>query len=403
MTAQVANIDSRPQDVPTDLVFDYDIFNDPRLKDDVHKGMFTLFRDAPDIFWTPRNGGHWVVTRYDHVREIVTQPERFSNANASVRSVPVNFTVKLPPQDMDAPDHMKHRLLLLKFMAPKLLRKQEAAVVRLMNELIDKLQGRHTCDFHEEIAINFPVVAFLSMMEWDLSRARQFVQWVNDIIAVSDPAIRGKAYLELLAYIDEMIAERLGSNLVDPVSLLLQSKVDGQPIPVERVREMTTLLFTGGLDTVTNAMTFIMKYLAEHPDIQDHLRANPDQVDAAVEELLRRHAFVNTFRRATQDMEFHGVTFRKDDILTCSLCTASNDERRFPDPEAVRIERSSTEHLAFNTGPHNCVGAPLARIELRVFLREWLRRMPNVRLAPDWKPVTGGGPVMRLQNLVIVW
>jgi cytochrome P450 len=392
-----------PSHVPRESIFEYDIYADPRLKDDVQLGMMTLLREAPDIFWTPLNGGHWMVTRYDHVREIVMAADKFSNENASVRTMENSLAIKLPPQDMDAPDHMKHRMLLLKFLSPKHLRRQEDAVKGLMNKLIDNLEGRNACDFKDEIGVTLPVVTFLSMMQWDLSRARQFVGWVNDIIGTSDPDIRGPAYFDLLRYIDEMIDQRAGKQGADPLSVLLQSEIDEKPITHERVREMATLLFTAGLDTVTNAMTFIMKYLAEHPEMQGELRAEPDKIDAAVEELLRRHSFVNTFRRVKQDIRFHGVQFKKDDILTCSLCTASNDERKFPCPERVDISRSSTTHLAFNTGPHNCVGAPLARIELRVFLREWLRRMPNVRLSPDWKPETRGGPVMTLETLDIVW
>jgi len=393
---------ARPAHVPPELVFEYDMFNDRRLAVDVHEGMFSLIDEAPDIFWTPLNGGHWMVMRYEHVRSMLMAPHIFGNAQASVRTNKDGFQIKLPPADMDAPDHMKHRLLLLKFLSPPQLRRQEAAILRLMNELIDSLAGKKACEFKAQIAVKLPVVTFLSIMNWDLSLALRFVTWVNDI-GSADTEVRGSAHLELLNYIDGMIAERVARPGVDPVSQLLNSEIDGKPISHERVKEMTTLLFTAGLDTVTNAMTFIMRYLAEHPELQDELRANPDKIDKAIEELLRRHSFVNTFRRAKENTVFQGVALEKDDILTLSLCTSSNDECKYPHPREVQIARGDTSHLAFSTGPHNCIGSPLARLELRIFLREWLRRMPNVGISQAWQPRPRGGTVMTLESLDLVW
>lgn len=392
-----------PPHVSQDRVFDYDLFHDRRLEKDVRLGMMSLFDDAPDIFWTPRNGGHWMATRFADVQRIVTSPKLFSSVDATIRSMASGGKIPLPPQDMDAPDHMRHRVQLLKFLSPKDLKKQEPNVVRLMNELIDQLDGRHACDFKQEIAVPLPVVTFMTIMQWDVSRLREFVGWVHDIIGTNDPAKRFPAFMALSGYLRGVIDEKMATPGDDPISVLLASEIGGVPLTPERVQEMANLLFTAGLDTVTNAMTFMMKHLAENPEMQRDLRAHPDRIEGAVEELLRRYSFVNTSRRIAEDTEFDGVELRKDEIIVCSLSTASNDDRSVACPENVDLDRGSCPHLAFNTGPHNCVGAPLVRLELRVFLAEWLRRMPDVRLAPDFVPETRGSPVMTLERLPIEW
>jgi len=189
----------------------------------------------------------------------------------------------------------------------------------------------------------------------------------------------------------------------DPVSLLLASEVNGERLSVKRVHEICNLLFVAGLDTVANAMNFIMYHLAQHPDMQQRLRANPDMATSAVEEFLRRYAFVNTPRRATQDTEVSGVKMKAGDIVVSSFAAASNDPRNVPHPEVLDLDRKSSPHLAFASGPHNCAGATLARLELRIFLQEWVRRMPDVRLAPGFSPHVRGGSVMGLTSLDIVW
>jgi cytochrome P450 len=185
--------------------------------------------------------------------------------------------------------------------------------------------------------------------------------------------------------------------------MLLASEIDGERLTEKRVLEMCNLLFLAGLDTVTNAMTFMTKHLAENPDQQQRLRDNPDLIPAAVEEFMRSYAFVNVPRRVAADTELNGARLRKGDIIISSLSAASSDDRLVDNPEAVDLDRGKSPHLAFNTGPHNCAGAHMARLELRVFLEEWLKRVPMFAVAPGYKPHARGGPVMALERLDIRW
>jgi len=394
-----------PAHVPAHLVFDFDMYQDPRIKDDVQKGHMQLHEEAPDIFYSPRNGGYWIVTRFAEATHIMTHPKIFSSMRAFVRPTPPEKVVPLVPVHMDAPDHMRYRMLLLKFLSltPKEVKQWEPIARDLINELIDGLEGRKACEFRSTIAVPMPVKLFLGILKWDMDRFRDFNRWVDEILGSADLERIQPAYASMNQYLTEMIQSRVDNPGDDPVSMLLASEVNGERLSVKRVHEICNLLFVAGLDTVANAMTFIMYHLAQHPDVQQRLRANPDMAPAAVEEFLRRYAFVNTPRRVTQDTEVSGVLMKEGDTVVCSFAAASNDPRSVPHPEVLDLDRKSSPHLAFATGPHNCAGATLARLELRIFLQEWLRRMPDVRLAPEFVPHTRGGSVMGLTSLGIVW
>jgi cytochrome P450 len=402
MAAVQPGLACRPPHVPDDRVFDFDYFHDERLRGDVHRGMMSLHADAPDVFWTPRNGGHWMVTRLADVQRVMTNPALFSNDSSPPTEVQAT-KIPLPPQDMDAPDHMRHRLVLLQFLAPKAVRPLEPIARALVTELIDALQGRDACEFMSAVAVPMPVKLFMSMMGMDLDRYIEFVGWVNDILGADDPMKRQNSFMAMNGYLQELIASRIANPGDDPVSLLLRSEVNGERLSIQRVHEMCNLLFLAGLDTVTNAMTFIMHHLAQHPGTQQFLRDNPDRIAGAVEEFMRRFAFVSVPRRVTQDTQILGVAMKANDLLLCSLTAASNDDRSIDAPAEVDLDRDKSPHVAFNTGPHNCAGAPLARLELRVFLEEWLRRMPDVALPPGFVPHMRGGSVMAMEGLQLIW
>jgi cytochrome P450 len=168
--------------------------------------------------------------------------------------------------------------LLLKFLSPSDLKKQEGFARRLAIELIEKLAGRNSCDFKKEVAVVLPVTVFMTMMQWDHSRLYEMIGWVHDVIGSDDPAVRAAAFERMSGFLRGVIQDRIASPGSDPISILLASEVNGQRVTPQRVQEMCYLLFTAGLDTVTNAMTYSMHYLATDPAMQQRLRANPDQI-----------------------------------------------------------------------------------------------------------------------------
>lgn len=392
-----------PDHVPANLVYDFDIFSDSARGGDVHASHKALHSSAPDIFYTPHNGGHWIATRMEDVRDIMQTPELFSSHKAPFSPDVGKLGLSLPPQDMDRPDHTLYRQLLMKFLSPQKVVQLEGQVRELAVGLIEDVKPKGGCEFMSSVSVPIPVKTFMGLMHMDLNRYEEFVRWANGILASDTMLKRLLPFIRMRFYLKSLIRQRIKQPSDDPVSILLASEVNGEKLSHKRVLEMCNLLFLAGLDTVTNAMTFSIKHLAENPEFQQQLRDNPEQIPAAVEELLRRYAFPNIPRRIAEDTEFKGVTMRAGDRIICSLAAANNDDRALESPQEVNVERPRFRHMAFNGGPHNCAGATLARLELRVFLQEWLARIPPFTVEKGFKPEVRGGAVMAMESLELRW
>ena len=394
---------SPPAHVPGERIFDFDLFYDPTIGRDAHEGHLRLLDVAPDIFWTPRNGGHWIATSYAAVTAVLKKPSLFSSVNAPVERTQPLLDLPVPPVDLDAPEHRPHRMLLLHFLSASATRAFEPEIRQLVSELIDDLKDERACEFRSRIAVPLPARMFATLMHLDPLRFREYASWVDAITAGGDRSRIAPAQRALNEFVAALIDARIAEPGDDPVSHLLGSSVDGQPLSRKRVHDMCCFLFLAGLDTLTKALTFIMNWLARHPEAQQSLRTDPGRIPQAVEELLRRLTFLNLARRVTEDCALEGVALRAEDIVICSLAAASNDNRFTPCASEVDFDRGITPHLAFGMGVHACPGAPLARTELRIFLEEWLRRMPDVGIAPGFEPRCRGGMVMGMEALHLAW
>lgn len=392
-----------PPHIAAGLIYDFDIFSDSARGGDVHASHKALHNSAPDIFYTPRNGGHWIATRMEDVREIMLSPELFSSSKAPFSPDVAKLGLSLPPQDMDRPDHAHYRMLLMKFLSPQKVVQLESQIRELAIGLIEDVKPKGACEFMSAVSVPIPVKTFMGLMHMDQSRYEEFVRWANGILASDTMLKRLPPFVRMRFYLKSLIRQRVKSPSDDPISILLVSEVGGEKLSHKRVLEMCNLLFLAGLDTVTNAMTFSIRHLAENPEFQQQLRDKPELIPSAIEELLRRYSFPNIPRRVACDMEFKGVQMRAGDRIICSLAAANNDDRALENPILVDLERPKFRHMAFNGGPHNCAGATLARLELRVFLEEWLKRMPAFSVEEGFTPKVRGGAVMAMESLQLRW
>jgi cytochrome P450 len=188
------------------------------------------------------------------------------------------------------------------------------------------------------------------------------------------------------------------------LSHIMQGTVEGgRPMTEMELLGMGALLLAGGLDTVAGMMGFIMLHLARNPDHQALLAANPDMMPQAIEELMRRFQIANIARIVVRDTVLKGVSMNQGDMVLTPTSMAGLDERRYPAPMAVDFERDDKRSLVFGKGAHQCVGAFLARTELRVFFAEWLKRVPRFRLAPGETPVAVPGRANAVSYLPLVW
>ena len=313
------------------------------------------------------------------------------------------MNLPIPPMDMDGRDHIEHRRLLLPFLSPRAIEPLVPGMRRIAAGAIDQLAGRRSCEFRSEVAVPIPVKLFMELMQFDTSRLDEILGWVETIVGGGDRDEIAPALIALNTYLGEIIAQRIGGSGNDPISQLLQSTIDGQQISPQRAHEMCGLLFLAGLETVTTAMPFVVAHLAQHPEMQRRLRAYEREIPSAVEELLRRYSFLNLPRRVTADCELAGVRLLAGETIICVMAAVGNDPEAFPEPEVVDFTRKNAPQIAFNVGPHSCVGAALARMELRIFLEEWLKRMPDISVEPGFVPWTRGGAIMALKALPLVW
>jgi len=212
-----------------------------------------------------------------------------------------------------------------------------------------------------------------------------------------------QAAKDIYAYLEKMLADKRKTPADDLASNILDFKIDDRDITDKEILGMYYLLFVGGLDTVASSLGYAFRYLANNPQAQQKLRDNPDLIPGAVEELFRMHSVVEVRRTVSEDTTFHGVELKAGDFVNCITAIISLDENEFDNPLVANIERSPNRHGSFVFGPHRCMGSNLARLEMRVALEEWLKRIPTFSMEPGAEPESNLGAVVSLANLPLVW
>jgi len=331
-----------------------------------------------------RTGSGVYITRASEIDEVLHDPKRFSS---NPDAIYLGSDSGLIPLQVDPPDHVRYRRILDPLFAPRRMAALEDDVASLVNRCMDGFIDRGSCDFSEEIAGPIPSGTFLRLLGLPLSRLDEFLRVKDDMIrpsgatAEEQDAKRGGAGQWVFA----MYGEALDARASDPRDDILTHLVS-----LERTGDLTRdetlnicyLLLTAGLDTVTDALECSVAFLARHPDHQRQLVEHPASIPAAVEELLRFETPVPAIARVSMaDTELGGCPVRHDDKVSVLLAATNMDPDVFPDPLTVDFQRDANRHVSFGAGVHRCLGSHLARMELRVVLREWHRRIPSYRLA----------------------
>lgn len=404
----------RPAHVPTERVHDFDYFRDEGLFADPHKRILELTRQAPPLFWTPRNGGHWMAIGYDEAFRILREPELFSSALASPEMATQMGPPVLPdgrripmmtPIMMDPPLHTKLRAPLQKTFSPRTVMALKQEIEALARSLVDEMAPHGHADFVAAVAEPLPVRIFLKMMGLPDDRIGEFRAMVREVFEPRgiDPVAEVMRMRRIADAMMDQILARRDDPRDDIISLLWTVEIDGEPMTLELMEDYCCLLFIAGLDTVINAMTYGIRHLARNPALQAELRANPEAIVEATEELLRLYSFTGPVRRVTQDTHVGDCPLRQDDIIFVFLGGVDLDAREFPEPDCFDLQRENKNHLIFGAGPHRCLGSHLARIELQVLYQVVLERLPEFRLDPDKRPVFHPGNILSVSRLPIRW
>ncbi len=392
---------SVPAHVPPHLVYDFDFNNEPGFLRDPQVRLYEIAQAAPgDIFYTPRNGGHWVVTSYQLMFDALRNPELFSSRDARIPGDP-DRKFKMIPVETDPPLHTRYRTILNPLLSPKAVAGMEPTVRQIATELIDDLKGTTGGNFSYLFGEPMPIRMFMTLFGMPLEKFREYREIAKQFFRSKSPEEFAYWTDQILERQSALLDERRREPKNDIASVLALATSQGEPLSHDEALQMYFQLFGGGLDTVTVAFGYFFSHLGQSPDLQEQLRANPSLIPEAIEESLRRYTFVNVPRTVTRDTEFGGVQLKKGEKVLMALAIAGFDERKVKAPLQFDFHRDGKEHFAFGMGLHRCVGSHLARLELRVAAEEWLRRVDNFRVVG--KPKVGGTIMFVIDDIEMTW
>ena len=390
-----------PPHVDKSAVFDFDIYGDERLTEDLHASYETLHADAPDVFYTPRNGGHWMITRWDDISQVVRDPEHFS-----VREMQIPRVENPPlfiPLSLDPPDNFPYRQALMPFFAPKTVSAMEPKIRKFAGEFIDQVLADGGCEFVNDVSSQFPVSVFMELMGLPLEKLRSFRDLADNYFKARSNEDVAKYFGQIVMSMTELVELRRARPEDDLISKMVQMKIGDRDVTLEELQSICSILFLGGMDTVTNVSSYLYRELAADPELQARLVADPGLIPKFVEEGLRCFGVVNTPRIVKKDCEKFGVKFREGDMVLCILPIGGRDERKHEDPNVFNIDRERKDTLTFSSGPHLCLGHVLGRLEIRILTEEWVKRIPSFRLKPGERTPSRVGTVMALERLPLEW
>lgn len=413
MTTAYAGKMKKPDHVPDELVFDFDYNTDPEYCSDPHARAADLATNAPPIFWTPFNGGHWMIQSYSAVSEALNDYEKFSSEHfspeafaAMMSELPEEERIPAPvPICIDPPLHTKLRQPLFSTFSPKSVGAMADGIRALAERLIDEIADQGHCEFQHAVSDIYPVEIFLSMFGLPVEKEREYRELAKKHLSVISPDL-AENMLMMKAIADvlrDTIIDRRENPKEDIISLLWSLELEGEPMTLELMLSYCVILFIAGLDTVVNALGFGVRHLAMDTQLQQQLRNQPDLIPKASEEILRRYAFVAPIRMLKQDSEFRGIKLAQGERVMLFIPGASVDANEYPAPTEFDMGREKLAHLAFGKGPHHCLGAHLARLELKIMYETLLKKLPEFRLDPERPPTFHGSIIAGPTSIHLVW
>jgi cytochrome P450 family 142 subfamily A polypeptide 1 len=349
---------------------------------DPHDDWAWMRREAPVYF--DEASAVWGISRHEDVLAIEKDPRTFSS-----RRAPRPHGDPLPMMiSMDDPDHQRRRSLVNRGFTPRRISELEPTVAARCRRIIDRVCETGSCDFVWDVAAPLPLLVIADLLGFEESHLDDLLRWSDDMIratTLDSPQEVAEAGLNAMLGFRELqlgvIADRRAAPRDDLISVLCAAEVDGHELDDESIVQETLLLLIGGDETTRHVITGGMLALLEWPDQRAQLAANLDSLPVAVEELLRWISPIkNMARTVVGDVELHGQQLGDGDQVILLYPSANRDEAVFADPDRPDLRRDPNPHLAFGFGPHFCLGASLARLELRLMFREVLTRLPDLEL-----------------------
>jgi cholest-4-en-3-one 26-monooxygenase len=384
---------------------DIDLLDRDRFARGVPHEWFTLLRREAPVYKHPEpdGPGFWVVTKYDDVVTVGRDAATYSSDSARGGVVILEGSTAQGEFEaggnlmltMDAPGHTRYRKLVNRGFTPRQMRMLELHIRELTNEIIDTVIERGECDFVVDVAAELPLQVIAAMLGVPNEDRHKLFEWSNRMIGSEDPEymvsaeeVQG-AQIEMFMYANALAAERRANPRDDIVTALLDAEVDGDQLSEMDFNLFFLLLAVAGNETTRNSISHGFRAFCDFPDQYRLLVENPDLAASATEEIVRWASPVMYFRRnVTHDTQLRGQDIAEGDKVAIYYISANRDEDVFDHPFTFDITRNPNEHIGFGGGgPHHCLGANLARMEISVLLEEWTRRVPSIEAVGGADPL----------------
>jgi cholest-4-en-3-one 26-monooxygenase len=372
-----------------------DLFDRSNYVERVPFHMFDELRKADAAWWQdePDGPGFWCFTRYEDVQAINRDWEHFSShkggtmvMNMDDESLAMQQQMML---NMDPPMHTRYRLLINKGFTPRMVKKLEDDMRERATRIVDAIAEKGECDFVTDIASELPLQVISDILGVPQEDRFKVFDWSNRLVGADDPEYAAvnaenpiEAAMELYTYGHAIAEARKANPQDDIVSILLQAEVEGHQLTELEFDMFFLLLSVAGNETTRNAMAHGMLALLQHPEQMKKLQDDLSLMPKAIDEILRWGTPVMCFRRtATEDITVGSTEVKAGDKVVIWYISANRDESVFEDPYTFDITREPNPHVSFGAGgPHFCLGANLARMEMQVMFDEVLRRLPDIQL-----------------------
>lgn len=350
--------------------------------------VYAALREHDPVHFSENYGGYYILTQYEDVRNALLNWQLFSSARPGVTSIPASVKRDFQeiPLEVDPPEHHPYRQLISRFFTRNAIGELERGIRDIARELLGAIAVKAQGDIVQDFALPYVSRVLAYFLQVPQNDSKQWVQWAQAIFhgRLTDRNKADQASAEMIAYIDALVEQRRREPKDDLFSVLAATQFNGKPITSAELHGYGVLLLNAGQETTVNGIGNSAWYLAEHTADRKRLIDDPGLLPDAVEEFLRFMSPIQLLgRTTTAGTTLHGRSIPADSTVAMGYAAANHDTRRFTAADKCVIDRRPNPHLAFGAGPHTCLGAHLARAEMRIALEEMFALMPDYRLDPD--------------------
>jgi len=358
--------------------------------------MLHELREKCPVAQCEEYGGSTILSRYRDVFDVARDPDRFSSADGV--AFPQHPFPPSIPIEIDPPEHREYRMALLDKFSPPIVARSLDFYTEIISGAVDEVIERGRCEAVADIL--HPMVGMVTsdLLNFPREDMPKLTHWAARLLAGGDDVMMMVG--EIIEYCADLYEDRLASPQDDIPTLIANLEVLGEKVDEDHFLRTMLALFVAGLDTTVSAGAHILEYLAEHPDRRDQLEAELEGIPTAIEEFLRYISPVPSLRRrTTTDVEIDGCPVAKDSDVLLFWMAANHDPDEFAEPDELEFTRFPNRHVAFGAGIHRCLGAHVARQELKVLMEQVLGRLHDLRIDPDNPPVRYEGTTRGIESL----